>query len=406
MTGCERCGQLTTLLRLVIIDGWPRTASYPPPTTHPAKSQLISSIARPANCSRPKEKRKLAESWDSARSPNTKSEQKEKRNEKNNLHQSGPPPRRLPANATIPVVSTMRLKIKEKQCKTALGNSAMRYDYCLNPYTGCLHSCQYCYATFMRRFTGHLRDPWGTFADPKTNFAAVLAKELPRRPGGSVWISSVCDPYQQLEAKYKLTRSAIQLLSQYPDFKLSILTKSVMVLRDLDILEPIRDRVEVGFSASTFEERAQRIFEPHAAPIARRISAVKQLNDAGIPIWFFVAPMLPFVTEIQLEDGLNRLRDAGVKHLESDRYNARGGIITKTLAAYMKWDPNCDTKQIRNLLWHGDRYYHNLEAKISDLWQRITPTGTYEKDQDYANLPRNRKITEEIPVADRQQTLT
>jgi DNA repair photolyase len=299
----------------------------------------------------------------------------------------------------------MQPKIREKQCKTALGDSAMRYDYCLNPYTGCLHSCQYCYATFMRRFTGHLRDPWGSFADVKTNFVTVLAKELPKRPRGSVWISSVCDPYQQLEAKYKLTRSAISLLSQFPKFRLSILTKSVMVLRDLDILEPIRDRVEVAFSASTFDEPAQKIFEPHAAPIAHRINAVKQLNDAGIATWFFIAPMLPYVTEIQLEEGLSRLRDAGVKHLESDKYNPRGGIITKTLAAYKAWDPNCDTEEIRNLLWHGDQYYHNLETRISDVWRTITPQGTYEKDQDYENLPRNRKIAQEVIVADRQHTL-
>jgi DNA repair photolyase len=258
----------------------------------------------------------------------------------------------------------------------------------------------------MRRFSGHKKESWGSFVDAKTNLLDVLARELPRRRGGSVWISSVCDPYQQVEAKYKLTRGSIQLLLQYPQFTASILTKNALVLRDLDLLQQMKGRVEVGFTITTFDPEAQKIFEPHASPVQDRVDAVKQLNAAEVRTWVFLAPILPYVTELGLEDGLRILKDAGVKHLESDRYNARGGIITKTLAAYKKWDPNCDTKQIRNLLWHGDQYYHNLEAKISDLWQRITPTGTYEKDQDYANLPRNRKITEEIPVADRQQTLT
>jgi DNA repair photolyase len=71
-----------------------------------------------------------------------------------------------------------------------------------------------------------MKDPWGSFVDAKVNLIEVLAKELPRKPGGSIWVSSVCDPYQQPEAKYKLTRQALQLLSQYPKFTISILTKS------------------------------------------------------------------------------------------------------------------------------------------------------------------------------------
>jgi DNA repair photolyase len=260
----------------------------------------------------------------------------------------------------------------------------MRYDYAINPYTGCLHACVYCYANFMRRFSGHVNDAWGSFVDVKVNLIEMLAKELPKRPGGSVWVSSVCDPYEQPEAKYQLTRKAIQLLSQYPKFTISILTKNALVLRDLDILEPIRDRVEVGFTITTFDEKAQPIFEPHASTVKDRVNAVKQLNAAGVPTWVFIAPMLPHVTEIGLDAGLRRLTDAGVKSLATDRYNARGSIITQTLQAYESWNPNCDLEEIRQLLWHGNEFYDELVKRISSTWLSLNPDATYERDLDYA----------------------
>jgi DNA repair photolyase len=195
-------------------------------------------------------------------------------------------------------------KITEKRCKTALSKSGLSYDYTVNPYPGCLHGCVYCYANFMRRFSGHLQDPWGSFVDVKVNLLDVLAKELPRRHGGSVWLSSVCDPYQQVESKYKLTRGAIELISNYPKFSISILTKNALVLRDLDLLIRMRDRVDVGFTITTFSQEAQQIFEAHASPVKERIEAVRRLNEAGFETWVFIAPMLPYVTEDSSKKGL------------------------------------------------------------------------------------------------------
>jgi len=121
------------------------------------------------------------------------------------------------------------------------------------------HGCVYCYANFMRRFSAHMRDSWGSFVDVKVNLIDVLAKEFPKCTGGSVWLSSVCDPYQQPEAKYQLTRRAIQQLAEYPKFTISILTKNALILRDLDLLKPIRDRVDVGFTITTFNLRTPRL---------------------------------------------------------------------------------------------------------------------------------------------------
>ena len=284
-------------------------------------------------------------------------------------------------------------RITEKSCKTALSNSGLSYDYTVNAYTGCLHACVYCYANFMRRFSGHLTDPWGSFVDVKTNLLDVLAKELPKRSGGSVWLSSVCDPYQQVEAKYKLTRGAIELISKHPKFTISILTKNALILRDLDLLVEMRDRVDVGFTITTFSEQAQKIFEPHASTTEARIDAIRRLGEAGLDTWVFIAPMLPYVTEIGLEDGLKRLADVGVKKLMTDRYNARGLVIAQTLAAYRSWDSNCDTETIRQLLWKGREYYQLLDRRISRLWAELVPTGTYERDLDWY-LHRKTKAVE------------
>ena len=228
-----------------------------------------------------------------------------------------------------------------------------------------------------------MKDRWGNFVDVKVNLLDVLAKELPRRPGGSVWLSSVCDPYQQVEAKYKLTRGTIELLSKYPKFTISILTKNALVLRDVDLLAKMRNRVDVGFTITTFSDRAQQIFEPRASPVKDRIDAIRRLEEAGLKTWAFIAPILPYVTEIELESGLRQLADAGVKKLMTDRYNARGLIITQTLEAYRSWDPNCDVERIRQLLWKENEYYHLLDEKISELWKRIVPAGNYERDLDW-----------------------
>jgi DNA repair photolyase len=269
-----------------------------------------------------------------------------------------------------------RLKVTEKSCKTALSKTGVSsYDYSVNPYTGCQNSCVYCYANFMRRFSGHLQDPWGTFVDVKVNLLDVLGKELARRPGGSIWLSSVCDPYQPLERKYELSRGVIDLVSRDSRFSLSVLTKSSLVLRDLDLLERMKDRVDVGFTITTFSQNAQPIFEPYASYVTDRIKALGRLGEADIDTWVFIAPILPYVTEEGLEQGLQRLAEAGVKRLMTDRYNARGMIMRQTIEAYERWKPDIDVAKVRDSLWHGDKYYRDLDRTIARLW-KLTANGS------------------------------
>ena len=181
------------------------------------------------------------------------------------------------------------MKIQEISAKSVLSKSKV-YDYALNPYRGCSHACSYCYAAFMKRFTGH-REPWGEFVDVKINAPEVLAKEIARKPMGRVWVSGVCDPYQPAEKNYLLTRKCLEILLGN-DWPVTIQTKSPLVLRDIDILKT-SGKVEVGFSITTADEKIRRIFEPGAPPIKERINALKALHAKGIKTFVMIAPLLP-----------------------------------------------------------------------------------------------------------------
>jgi DNA repair photolyase len=272
-----------------------------------------------------------------------------------------------------------KLKVTEKLCKTTLSETRIpSYDYTINPYTGCEHSCSYCYANFMRRFSGHLQDAWGSFVDVKVNLLDILRRELPKRPAGVIWLSSVCDPYQPVERKYRLTRGVIELLLGYPKFSVSILTKNALVLRDLRLLTRMKNRIDVGFTITTFDDRARSYFEPRSSPVPERIAALEKLSEAGIETWVFFAPMLPYVTEERLEQGLLQLSKVHVKRLLTDRYNARGMIIKRTLQAYEKWRPDLNLEEIRRLLWNGDAYYRRLDGKIAAAWKTMAASATHE----------------------------
>ncbi len=181
------------------------------------------------------------------------------------------------------------MRTREIQAKSILSPSKV-YPYVINPYIGCRYACAYCYARFMRRFTGH-REPWGEFIDIKINAAYLLQHALATKKKAEVWISGVCDPYQPVESKYKLTRQCLALLVQH-NWPVRIQTKSDLVLRDIDLCRMGKD-LAVGFSISTADDKIRAIFEPRATPIAKRINALAQLRQAGIRTYAMLAPLLP-----------------------------------------------------------------------------------------------------------------
>jgi DNA repair photolyase len=179
--------------------------------------------------------------------------------------------------------------VKEIQAKTILSRSKV-FDYSVNPYVGCEHGCAYCYARFMKRYTGH-KEEWGQFVDVKINAPILLQAELKKKTVGRVWISGTCDPYQPLEKKYELTNKCLEVLSKQA-WPITVQTKSPLVNRDVELLRRINN-VEVGFTITTADDDVRRIFEPGSPPISERIETLMKLHSAGIRTFAMIAPLLP-----------------------------------------------------------------------------------------------------------------
>jgi len=217
----------------------------------------------------------------------------------------------------------MKLRISEIRARSVLSKSGIPgADYCVNPYVGCSHACRYCYASFMKRFTGH-DEPWGSFVDAKVNAAEVLARQLRRAKKGHVMLSSVTDAYQPLEVKYRLTRSCLEALLE-SGFPVSVLTKSPLVLRDIDLFRQFED-IEVGITISTNDEKMRKVFEPKASPIEARIRALEKLHAEGVRTYVFIGPLLPMDPERLAE----RIKPAA-EYVYIDNMN----YIKKTISLY------------------------------------------------------------------------
>lgn len=163
-------------------------------------------------------------------------------------------------------------------------------DYSANPYVGCPHGCKYCYASFMKRFTNH-PEPWGDFLDVKY---WPEMKNIIKYNGKEVFLGSVTDPYNPEEETYGRTRALLTQL-QKSGIRLSIQTKSDLVLRDIDLIKTFSD-IRVGFSINTLDEDFKNDMDK-AISIERRLLAMKKLHDEGIRTTCFISPIFPEITD-------------------------------------------------------------------------------------------------------------
>ncbi|MFB3883727.1 MAG: radical SAM protein [Thermodesulfobacteriota bacterium] len=187
------------------------------------------------------------------------------------------------------------MKVREIFSKTILTKTAITgLDYCINPYVGCGHGCRYCYASFMKRFTGH-KEPWGEFVDVKINAPHLLRRQLNRARQGVIALSTVTDPYQPLERTYQLTRKCLSILLEN-QFSVNLLTRSPLCLRDIDLFKQF-EKIEVGISITTHDETVKKIFEPHSPSIDVRVKALEALRKEKIATYAFIGPMLPLDPE-------------------------------------------------------------------------------------------------------------
>jgi len=212
--------------------------------------------------------------------------------------------------------------VNEVKCRSALNKSRIPgTDYSLNPYIGCSHKCQYCYAVFMKKFTGHT-EPWGDFVDVKVNAADILRDQMKRCRTGRISIGTACDPYQPLETKFEITRQCLEVLADFKSFGVSVITKSHLAARDIGLFKKIR-KIEIGFSITHINPRVTRIFEPGAPNAEKRLEALRVLSQNHIPTWIFIAPVLPGLTDTDsnLSQIFRQARIAGVSYLFFDTLN-------------------------------------------------------------------------------------
>jgi len=259
--------------------------------------------------------------------------------------------------------SFRKFHIGEIKAKSIITKSGLDVDYVINPYVGCQHSCIYCYARFMKRFTNH-HEPWGQFLDVKINAPELIPKNNKKYENKSIFISSVTDPYQPAERKYKLMRGILErLISLEPD--LCILTKSDLIIRDIDLLKRFKKCI-AGVSLSLSDDKIRKEVEPFAASVERRINAVKQLKKAGIQTFIFISPMFPELTDWKgiIEKTKNFIDEYWFENLNlypSLRYNI------------FQWLKNHHpelVKKYREIYFTKNNYWEEVEKEIKDFGQK------------------------------------
>ena len=238
----------------------------------------------------------------------------------------------------------MNLQVNEIQAKTVLTKTSLPgCDYVINPYNGCQFACMYCYAAQIARWK-HPGEEWGSFLDVKINAPELLKKELEKlakkfksKNFGTIWFSSITDPYTGLEAKYQLTRQCLQVLIDF-DYQglVSLQTKSGLITRDMDLFKKLKN-VSIGFTVTTLDDKVSRFLEVAAPPVSARIEAIKKLTTAGISTYAFIGPLLPhFVnSKNDINKLLDTLQSAGVTEVWFEHINLSSKIKAR-LYDYLK----------------------------------------------------------------------
>ncbi len=259
--------------------------------------------------------------------------------------------------------------VSEVTCSSVLNRSGIPgVDFAVNPYVGCTHGCIYCYAVFMRKCARH-DETWGSFLDVKINAPEVLARQLARVRRGTVTIGTVTDPYQPAELHYGITRRCLRALGP-SGFPVSILTKSDLVLRDIDVLQTITG-VEVGLTITTLDDLMRARFEPHASPVRARLNALREAAQAGIKTWAFCGPLLPFLwdTPDQIGRLLSTIAEAGASFVVVDSLNLKGPIWGSVRAVIQQHYPEL-TARYQELARNRRPYHQALMTRARALAAR------------------------------------
>lgn len=234
-------------------------------------------------------------------------------------------------------------------------------EYSVNPYVGCTHGCKYCYACFMKRFTGHTED-WGSFLDVK------IWKEIKnpeKYAGKELFIGSVTDPYLPQEETYQRTRALLQQLKG-SGAKLSIATKSDLILRDLELIQSFPD-ARVSWSVNTLDEAFRQDMDK-AVSIERRLAAMEAFHRAGVRTTCFISPIFPGITDVK--SILLRVKDQ-CNLIWLENLNLRGGYKAVILDYIRETRPQL-FPLYREIYSRGNRsYWETLDKELKDFTARL-----------------------------------
>lgn len=165
------------------------------------------------------------------------------------------------------------------------------FGFALSPYRGCAHGCRYCY---VRDYPNALHQPeeWGAWVAPKLNAPELLWSQRHRLHDARVFMASATDPYQPLEAQYRLSRRCLEVLLLCPTTEVILHTRSPLILQDLDLLRAFGNRLSVGLSIPTDDDTVRQIVEPRAPAIPSRWAAAERLAAAGIHVTIAITPLM------------------------------------------------------------------------------------------------------------------
>ena len=266
------------------------------------------------------------------------------------------------------------MEIKEIQAKTILVKSKLpECDYVVNCYTGCGFGCSYCYASFMGRFVGKKVGDWGDYVYVKKNAPELLREELKKLKdnglGKTIFLSSVTDPFQATEGKYRLSEKCLKVISD-SGFKgeVSILTKSPSVLKVIPILKKLKN-VEVGITITTTSDKISRYFERSAPSASSRLEALTKLNQEGIKTYAFLGPLLPhFIAEKEkLKEVLDAIYKTGTRKLFIEHINLSPYIRERMFKELKDLDQNIIDKFYSS---QSKDYRGELNKVIYELLQK------------------------------------
>jgi len=252
--------------------------------------------------------------------------------------------------------------------------SRMPFRFTINAYRGCAHACTYCFARPTHEFLGmNAGDDFERRIVVKVNAVEKLRRELrdPRWAGDHIAMGTNTDPYQPAEGRYKLTRGIVEVLGEARN-EFSILTKSPMIVRDLDVLTAAaeRTRVRCNLSIGTVDEDVWRASEPGTPPPRRRLDAVRRLNEAGIPCGVLVAPILPGISDDpdRIEATVEAVLAAGAVSVTPILLHLRPGVREVFMPWLARYRPDL-VKHYRTL--YSSSYAAAAGARTSQLVQEL-----------------------------------